>query len=74
MKVNYRAFLIRFERLDDSLPWRAFLKDVATGETKSFANEHELMVYMRDFLGSTNQSPEVAESGQAVSNPPADPT
>jgi hypothetical protein len=52
MKVdkNYHAYLIRFKRRETQPGWRATLENVHTRETRTFATERELLLYLLQIL------------------------
>ncbi len=43
---HYKAFLVRFTRRGENLPWRATLVNVDTSESCHFATEQEALVYL----------------------------
>jgi len=47
---NYHAYLIRFKRREAQSSWCATLEDVHTRETRTFATERELLVYLLQIL------------------------
>ena len=46
MENNYQAYLVRFQRLEDSGHWRATLENAHTQEVIQFASERELLLFL----------------------------
>lgn len=42
----YQAYLIRFQRSDEKLPWRVTLKNTQNDEVKQFATEKEALRFL----------------------------
>ncbi len=47
---NYYAYLVRFKRREAQTSWCATLEDVHTRETRTFATERELLLYLLQIL------------------------
>ncbi len=45
-RPNYKAYLLRLWREDDSAPWRATLEDSRTGERVGFAKPKQLTAFL----------------------------
>jgi hypothetical protein len=60
---NYHAYLIRFKRRETQSSWCATLEDVHTRETRTFATERELLVYL---LQTLSEHPATTEANTEV--------
>jgi len=54
---NYHAYLVRFRRREAQSSWCATLEDVHTRETRTFATERELLVYLLQSLSERSIPP-----------------
>jgi hypothetical protein len=57
MDKNYQAYLIRFKRREPQSGWCASLENVHTRETRTFATERELLVYLLESLSEKSKVP-----------------
>ena len=46
MDKDYQAYLVRFQRQQDSDNWRAILENAHTQEVIQFASERELLLFL----------------------------
>lgn len=46
----YHAFLLRFWRDDETVPWRIQLEDPHTGERRGFASLEQMIAYLGERL------------------------
>ncbi|MCA9875376.1 MAG: hypothetical protein KC441_17010 [Anaerolineales bacterium] len=48
--VVYLAYLLRFWREDEALPWRATIENPHTGEKRSFALPEDVWLFLQNQL------------------------
>ncbi|MEM7114188.1 MAG: hypothetical protein AAF614_17270 [Chloroflexota bacterium] len=56
MNDRYQAYLVRFNRSDQSESWRVTLQDVHTKKQHCFAREVDLFLFLLDRLSSSTPS------------------
>ncbi len=54
---NYQAYLIRFKRSEETLPWRATLVNVDTNKQRYFATEQEALAFLLQALADPAPNP-----------------
>jgi hypothetical protein len=59
MNSQYLAYLIRLQRAEGSVEWRATLENVHDRETLTFATERELLAYLLRILSERPNSTDV---------------
>ncbi|MCB9134952.1 MAG: hypothetical protein H6636_05975 [Anaerolineales bacterium] len=59
--LHYHAFLLRFWRDDETVPWRIQLEDPHTGERRGFTSIEQMVAYLDERL-ETSDSPEGTQS------------
>ncbi len=50
MNSHYQAYLLRLQRGQDQLHWRATLQNAHTGEQLRFATEREMLIFLMHSL------------------------
>lgn len=57
MNSQYLAYLIRLQRAEGSVEWRATLENVHNREILTFGTEQELLAYLLRILSESPSSP-----------------